>query len=50
MIKSIIPVAYDNSAVKIGVQSAGTSYNTVIKDTVETPEEIYAEEEPQESA
>ena len=40
VIKPVIFVANDDSAVNIGAQSTGTSYNTVIKDTVETPEEM----------
>ena len=49
VIKPVIPVANDDSAVNIGAQSTGTPYNAVIKDAAETPEEMYAEEEPQES-
>ena len=48
---SCIPVAYmyDDTAVDAGAQGAVTPCNAVIKDTVETPEELHAEEEPQES-
>ena len=48
-IKFIIPVAYDDTAVDAGAQGDVTPCNEVIKDTVETPEELHAEEEPQES-
>ena len=49
MIKFIISIAYDNTAVDTSAQGAVTPCNAAIKDTVETQEEMHAEEEPQES-
>ena len=49
MIKPVILVANDDSAENSGAQSTGFIYNAVIKEAVETPEEMYAEEEPQET-
>ena len=49
VIKPVILVANDDSAANSGAQSTGSIYNVVIKEAVETPEEMYAEEEPQET-
>ena len=49
VIMPVILVANDDSAVNSGAQSTGSIYNVFIKEAVETPEEMYAEEEPQES-
>ena len=47
--KFVLPVVYDDTAAATGGLGAVTPRNAVTKDTVETPEELHAEEEPQES-